>query len=111
MNIEAGKTYKTRDGQKAFVAGISPFMSTDEYYRLAGFIDGSAKVFGWTATGRYAMNSDSEEDLVAEWVEPPTPLEVCQCIDRLANEPDAKISWPYLSQIVTMAREAIAASK
>jgi hypothetical protein len=111
MKIEAGKYYKTRDGHRAFVGAVSPFPSTDRLYLVVGWIQGESASTSWGPSGEYADGSNAPEDLVAEWVDPPTPLEVCRRIDALANDPDVKISWPYLSQIVSMAREAIAAAE
>lgn len=87
MKIEAGKYYETRRGEKAFVAGISPFTSTDPLYHIVGWIDGTTDAAAWGLGGAYADRAEAPEDLVAEWTEPPTPLEALKVLHRLANQP------------------------
>ncbi|TPM41406.1 hypothetical protein [Mesorhizobium sp. B2-3-4] len=69
-SVEAGKFYKTRNGKKAYVAGISPFDSTAESRRAIGWVEGDEESTEWFASGHYHKYQDTESDLVAEWKEP-----------------------------------------
>lgn len=66
LTIEAGKFYRTREGQKAFVAGIVPGMKTD--WPIMGWIIAGARNVQviWHLDG----SDGGKNDLVAEWVEP-----------------------------------------
>ncbi len=117
MIIEAGKYYRTRENIKVLVIAVGLSIRGGKF-NVVGLIEDDIR--GWYVgtdepdnnayfLGRW--NGNHPNDLVAEWVEPPTPLQVCQRIDELANEADAKITWPYMASIVCMARAAIAAAK
>ena len=73
MELEAGKYYRTRNGKKAFVAGINPIkdLNTDPAVGFVGPVPHS-----WQIDGRYENYSkQSRHDLVEEWIEPePVPL-------------------------------------
>lgn len=58
--------YKTRDGRKAFVGFRIPGMNRSCPW--VGRID--ACVYTWVENGSYRLDSESPEDLIAEWSEP-----------------------------------------
>lgn len=69
LTLEAGKYYRTRDGKKAFVAGKNPF--EDLEYPFIGVLQSDASSSdSWAVDGRYIVGEKSNDDLVAEWVEP-----------------------------------------
>ena len=69
MKIEAGKYYRTRDGNKACVAGKNGFAKEHhDVYWLGSFEDDCSK--SWCIGGSYVDHEESDDDLVAEWVEP-----------------------------------------
>jgi hypothetical protein len=70
--IEAGKSYRTRDGKKALIliTGLK-----NENFPVAGVVeDGGGKetVETWGETGNTFLIGPHGLDLVAEWVEPRT---------------------------------------
>jgi hypothetical protein len=68
--LEAGKYYKTRDGRKAFVAGINPFGDRYDDDKAVGFINGNGTC-SWSTNGTWMERADEDDfDLVAEWQEP-----------------------------------------
>lgn len=109
MKIEAGKFYKTRSGHKAFVAGVSPFASTQPLYRMTGFVDGGQSGTSWNIEGEFAADGmRSPEDLVAEWIDPPTPLEALKAI---VTHMDGWAVRSDVGDLLVKAREAIAAAE
>lgn len=70
MQIEAGKYYRTRDGRKAFVAGIIP--SGESEYPCVGWVEGETNGESWKIDGCFFAGSDRDRDLVAEYREPVT---------------------------------------
>jgi len=72
LKIEAGKYYKTRGGQKAFVALRNPVKGVEEEIWL-GFVFefGRPVLRTWdTEDGLDNVNDTSRFDLIAEWVDP-----------------------------------------
>jgi len=75
MMIEVGKYYKTRDGQKAYVAYEHPKefrgIDKDAFYVFKGYINYSAHddMCNWSVDGFFyeASLDDSSSDLVAPW--------------------------------------------
>lgn len=72
MKFEAGKYYKTRVGQKAFVAATeNPFCPS--FYPIIGYISDSTSVAKWTPGGGFFNSfTQSPYDLISEWKEPVT---------------------------------------
>jgi hypothetical protein len=71
LKLKPGTYYRTRDGRKAYVAGLSPFESTNAFEGAAGYIEGEMGVRTWSRSGLYtAQRSRSASDLVEEWREP-----------------------------------------
>lgn len=69
LNIEAGKFYKTRDGRKVKVT------IANDGTRMPHFHDGGGNGGHWLLADGKSNIGDSDNDLVAEWVdEPPTPI-------------------------------------
>ena len=61
MKLEAGKHYRTRDGQRAFVAGINEQASGSDV--CVGWVDGAPN--SWTVDGCYFADMVPHElDLV-----------------------------------------------
>ena len=73
LKIEAGKYYRTRFGEKAFVALRNPAKGKGQEVWL-GFTfgkDGGAESRRWsTEEGQYFDDRTCGFDLIAEWVEP-----------------------------------------
>jgi hypothetical protein len=82
MKIEAGKYYRTRVGKKAYTAGFSPFSSTSEIHIISGWVNGSSTPTTWTSDGRQYRHGESENDLVAEWVDPIQTDVTLQLVNR-----------------------------
>jgi hypothetical protein len=82
MKIEAGKYYRTRFGKKAYTSGFSPFSSTSEIHIISGWVNGSSTPTTWTSDGRMYRHGESENDLVAEWVDPISVDLTVRLIDR-----------------------------
>jgi hypothetical protein len=78
MEVKAGEYYRTRDGRKAYVAGESPFSSTDTLYRVVGWIDGEQGSTEWTPEGFLLLDEADKRDLVEGWRE---TLEVWALLD------------------------------
>jgi hypothetical protein len=75
MKIEAGKYYKTRGGEKAFVAAVlkNPNGGSVPDQPIVGFIGDNESYSTWSIGGGYYDDDEYEEDeddLVAEWREP-----------------------------------------
>ncbi|MBZ9674537.1 hypothetical protein [Mesorhizobium sp. ES1-1] len=71
LQLEAGKYYRTRDGRKAVVVGLSPFEGTGETFVAAGYIETEPTVMTWSMDGFFSpTRNNHHRDLVAEWVEP-----------------------------------------
>lgn len=70
LTLEPGKYYRTRDGRKAYVAGISPFESTASDYRLCGYVEDGVSCEGWTVDGCITEGLEFGEDPISEWREP-----------------------------------------
>jgi len=64
MKIEAGKSYRTRNGRKAVVFGIAP----DGFYNVAGYVEGGYGVLVWSEDG--TCSTCETLKLVSEWEEP-----------------------------------------
>lgn len=67
MMIEAGKTYKTRDGRKAVLNG---FIAEGSDHPFTGMVEdgyGVRRHGVWRLSGRLHENSESSYDLVSEW--------------------------------------------
>ena len=60
MKLEVGKTYRARDGQKAFVVRS---MMGAYYVRF----EGNESVHLYHKNGRYLRETEVSDDLVAEW--------------------------------------------
>ena len=74
MNIEVGKFYRTRSGDKAFVAvkfPPNPFNKSEAVYPFQGFVRHSGTL-SWTANGTVWRSGPCDSDLVEEWREPRT---------------------------------------
>ena len=67
MKLEAGKWYKTKGGENAFVAFVHPNNETE---RWVGYIEGDRTVFTWKDGGKYFRDQSCDYDLVAAWTEP-----------------------------------------
>lgn len=70
LKIEAGKFYKTRDGQKACVAFIGNPLDARCVDQAFGFASRAYGVISWSLDGKSLVQGTQEWDLVEEWVEP-----------------------------------------
>ena len=68
MKLEAGKYYRTRDGQKAFIGATDPFGNAETHYKAVGFTDGG--YCHWAIDGRFWSSKEDGLDIVSEWKEP-----------------------------------------
>lgn len=74
MKIEAGKFYRTRSGDKAFVSAVGlkcPFGEAAVPYPVTGFIETRIGLKTWTLEGRAFTVAEDSCDLVAEWEDKP----------------------------------------
>ena len=83
MKIEAGKLYRTRNGEKAFVSAVGlecPFVKAADPYPVSGFIETRSGLKTWTLEGRAWTMAEDHWDLVAEWEDKPEfrPFESAQ---------------------------------
>jgi len=70
MKIEAGKYYRTRDGQKVGPMQVPPgSMWSDTVESSTRTDDGRNR--GWLKGGRYFSEEESDLDLIAEWTDTP----------------------------------------
>jgi len=76
MLIEAGKYYRTRGGQKAYVAASAETLEKgnetidDGYYIIGWVLDKNKwREGGWFKEGSY-MAIESGSDIISEWTEP-----------------------------------------
>lgn len=68
IKLEAGKFYRTRDGRKAFVVFVQPPEGMGHRYPVLGY---HGEYSGnWTSDGKWNDGGESQNDLVAEWLEP-----------------------------------------
>lgn len=65
LTIEAGKSYRTRDGRKA-----GPLEDYESQDTLSGYVEGDSSVRVWYIEGGKHRFNEANIDLVAEWVEP-----------------------------------------
>ncbi len=66
MKLEAGKWYRTRDGRKAFVGFMHPYIG------WVGYIDGEPCAQTWLGDGRWcSQTGEYPRDLIAEWTDTP----------------------------------------
>lgn len=97
MEIQAGKYYKTRDGQKAFIGAITynPFRKTLDPFPARGWIEGDTNsTYSWTLSGSRFIGWPSEHDLIEEWRDPVTEdlyvylykVNGCQTVFHIATE-------------------------
>lgn len=71
MELKTGY-YKTRDGKKAYVAGLRPFQCVSDFLAV-GWINSIQGIKTWTRSGSYDDDGFPEhdpQDLVEEWSEP-----------------------------------------
>lgn len=78
MKIEAGKFYKTRNGQKAYIYATNAPDSERPIHGYVVWSDGEIRLYSWTALGGFWDNGDKPgkygPDLISEWVEPAKKL-------------------------------------
>lgn len=68
MRLEAGKCYRTRDGQKALVIGLHPYRQSGAF---VGCLERDVQILSWQEDGHYLSDGSSfKADLVSEWQEP-----------------------------------------
>ena len=68
LKIEAGKYYKTRDGRK-----VGPIISDGMHWRVKDRIDRD-EVFDWYENGKFSRIRDSDNDIISEWQDQPSPI-------------------------------------
>lgn len=109
MQIEVGKNYRTRSGQKVSIFGKVP----DEFcftHNFTGVIFGMDGVDTWHYLGGFGLlpEKDHRNDLVCEWVEPEldkpgapntqeflyTPLQGPQCYKLFTQHEYSLMSQP-----------------
>lgn len=66
MKLEAGKWYRTRDGQKAFVGFQHPISKC-----WVGYIEGEPLQRVWSPDGKWNSPNEYCLDLIAEWIDAP----------------------------------------
>src|SRR5690606_38809085 len=66
MELKPNTYYRTRGGEKAFVAGIRQRTP----YRCVGWIGPSEGLTAWTTDGLSVWGCANSGDLIAEWDEP-----------------------------------------
>lgn len=65
MKIEAGKYYKMRNGEKAYVAGVNP--DNSKIMCCVGWdVSGNQS---WTIDGRFSLAETCDFDIIEEWRE------------------------------------------
>jgi len=71
MQIEIGKDYRARSGQKVRIVAKTPKSGNlDERYKYIGFGFNSGDSVSYTAEGSYYYYEQSRLDLVAPWEQP-----------------------------------------
>jgi hypothetical protein len=71
LQLEAGKSYRCRQGKKVYIFGPSPFKNDASRYAFYGVTEGDPDPTAWRADGTYlGQDTRDRRDLVAEWVEP-----------------------------------------
>lgn len=107
MEIRAGKYYKTRNGQKAFISVVTqnPFRSGPDHYPAKGWVDSDASsiLYSWTLSGSRFIGRPSEYDLVEEWRDPVTKelyvylykIDGCPTVLHIATESPWNPTTPY----------------
>lgn len=69
LTLEAGKYYKTREGEKAFVAFVRQDKCNACHQAIGHIVDGDFKA--WRKDGGYMQsNMASNCDIIEEWKEP-----------------------------------------
>jgi len=112
MQIEAGKYYRTREGRKAFVEHVlqhNPFgQKSHDGFPALGYIEGKRGIEDWKLDGHWT-EQDNCNDLIAEYIEPPTALELAKyCKTHVL---DFVVSESAHDGLEEMCRAIIAASK
>lgn len=72
MQIEVGKTYKTRDGGTATVVDFFKYEGHFPYSGTVDCGDDGSEIEMWTKEGRAAFTIDRPTDLIEE-IKPPAP--------------------------------------
>lgn len=99
VDIEVGKFYRTRNGEKAYVFGVS----NDGNYNVA--IEGG-RVYNILPTGYYTEEKESDDDLVCLWVDSPKEEE----------EPDVScydwrekpiVTWDWRKEVVSKNNQVV----
>ena len=67
LKLEAGKFYKTRDGQTAKIDSIHPFGDVPFHGAIYDIDNNEWYVWGWTAKGNNVIGPSNDFDIVAEW--------------------------------------------
>ena len=74
MKIEAGKTYKMRNGKRVHVVAVAtnnPFGKPSSL-PVVGYREDCGGITQWRTDGKESKFGESESDIVAEWREPVT---------------------------------------
>ena len=113
MNIEAGKTYRTRSGKRVFVAAVLP--AAPNGYRptlpVVAYLEGICGFIQLNLDGTYSgIVTPHHWDLVEEWREPRTKTEhIAWYIDSWGREcvtpVTDKFPSPYVVKV--LARKTI----
>jgi hypothetical protein len=111
LKLEAGNRYGTREGKEAFVAAVflkSPY--THQPTHPVVVFHPSGQVTRHTLAGMvFDSNCTNDLDLIAPWVDPPTPLEVCrELLEQWKNTSDDYL-MPWAVRLRKRADAAIAA--
>lgn len=69
LKIEAGKCYRTRDGEKAHVLALRSDLGAGGWPVL-GYIEGRNGAISWLRDGRLVEGYRSAPDIISEWKEP-----------------------------------------
>lgn len=72
LTIEAGKYYRTRDGQKV---GPMKFIGHNIPWSWGGWLESATATYSFGVHGRWDITEESNLDLIAEWTDTPTPEE------------------------------------
>lgn len=99
LTLEPGRYYRTRSGQKAYVAAVNADAAASDY--AIGWLRGVS--CEWFQDGRRSQEHASPYDLIAEWREPvkqavelvlaKTPNGIAYVtFDRCANSGDATLA-------------------
>lgn len=90
MKIEVGKSYRTRDGRKAYITHENDGVE----FLYSARVDGRSG-YTYTVRGNYDVGRESKLDLIAEWRDPEEPKGATLSADTIDQIAVDSLLWHF----------------